>query len=274
MNKAPLNDAIAFAISKMVDDASLDRYREPSHSDIEFEFKRTGLLKADPKQQGKPVGKAKRVKAVLTWAIDNDMEAGERLVYLLLALVKSVGGFRSQSTNYIGEEAVNNLTQVFEGEGYILSKDGNLSRVILDNLNSIQQYEVLNSYAARARRGIGDAALITGTSKDLMEAVAAYIIQQKWGAYSTQDNFPTLLGQAFTSLGLKTTVDEKQPGELAQNRVERALYELACSINMLRNKEGTGHGRPFLPSVTDTEAKLAIEAMGLISEFMLSKLKG
>ena len=105
-----------------------------------------------------------------------------------------------------------------------------------------------------------------------MEAVAAFVVQKKWSNYSAQSNFPTLLGQAFTSLGLATPQEKEQPKEPAQKRVERALYELACSINKLRNKEGTGHGRPFLSTVSESEAKTAIESIGLISEYLLSKL--
>jgi hypothetical protein len=80
------------------------------------------------------------------------------------------------------------------------------------------------------------------------------------------------LGQAFTSLGLATSQEPIQPNEPAQRKVERALYELACSINKLRNKEGTGHGRPFISSVTKGEAKMAIESIGIISEYLLSRL--
>lgn len=272
MNKVPLNDSIAIAISKMVDGALCDKKREPSHSEIEYEFQRVRLLKADPKQQGNSVGKAKRVKTVLYWAIENDLEAGEKLVYSLLNLVKSVGGFRLTSPNFIGEEAIGNLINAFKDEGYSLSRDGNLNRVVLENLNSVEQHIALKAYAKRAIKGNEDAALLTGTSKDLMEAVAAYIILEKWGAYPTQANFPTLLGQAFTALGLATTNEKQQINEPAQKRVERALYEFACSINKLRNKEGTGHGRPFLTNVTDEEAKVAIEGIGLISEFLLSKM--
>lgn len=272
MNKAPLNDEIAVVISRMVDDAMIQNKREPSHYDIESEFRKVGLLHADPRQKNTPVGKAKRVRAVLNWAVENNLEAGERLVYLLLSLVRSFGGFRINSPNYIGEEVISDLVNSFKEVGYILGHDGILSIAILDNLNSVEKHKVLNSYAIRARKGVEDAALITGTSKDLMEAVAAYIIQEKWGSYSTQNNFSTLLGQAFTGLGLATTFDEKEIKESAQRRVERALYELACSINSLRNKEGTGHGRPFLSSVTEEEARLAIESIGLISEFLLAKL--
>jgi len=60
---------------------------------------------------------------------------------------------------------------------------------------------------------------------------------------------------------------------LTIQRLERSLYKLGCSINTLRNKEGTGHGRIFLPNVSKDEARLAIESMGIISEFLLSKLE-
>jgi hypothetical protein len=81
-----------------------------------------------------------------------------------------------------------------------------------------------------------------------------------------------LLGQAFTCLDLATPQTQQQPNEKAQARMERALFELACSINKLRNKEGTGHGRPFLSTISESEARVAIESIGLIAEYLLSKL--
>ena len=47
------------------------------------------------------------------------------------------------------------------------------------------------------------------------------------------------------------------------------MFELACGINALRNKAGTGHGRPWLSNVTDSEAKAVVEFMGVIAEWML-----
>jgi len=63
MSKLSLNDAILIAIAKMVDDSQTST-REPSHNDIESTFERAGLLAADPKQAGQPVGKAKRIRSV------------------------------------------------------------------------------------------------------------------------------------------------------------------------------------------------------------------
>lgn len=94
----------------------------------------------------------------------------------------------------------------------------------------------------------------------------------KFGYYPTTANFPTLLGQAFNALGLATTSDKIVIGE-PYIVVERALYELGCAVNALRNKEGTGHGRPFLSSLTSGQARSAVESMGMISEFLLFKRK-
>jgi hypothetical protein len=270
--KLPLNDLVIVAVAKMVDDSQSET-REPSHNDIEYSFERAGLLDCDPKRSGKAVGKSKRVRAVLSWALENDINAGENLVHLLLSSVKSCGGFRPSSKNYIGDEPIANLREVFRDEGYSLSADGVINRIILENLDSIEMNNVLRAYARRAIKGVDDAALLAGTSKDLMEAVAAFVIEQIWGSYSQHDNFPTLIGQAFTALGLSTSHGGLQQDEPAFKSVERALFELACTINKLRNKEGTGHGRPFQSNVSNAEAKLAIESIGVISEFLLLKLQ-
>ena len=111
-----------------------------------------------------------------------------------------------------------------------------------------------------------------GTSKDLLEAVSVYVLQLKWGSTPSIMNFPTLLGQAFTVLNLDTTSSPKIPGEAVQRRMERAFYEMACSINQLRNKLGTGYGPLFLSTITPEEGKAAVETMGIIDEYMLQKL--
>ena len=102
-----------------------------------------------------------------------------------------------------------------------------------------------------------------------MEATAAHILQQRYGYYSPTSNFPTLLGQTFIELGLATNQTAPTPGEAPERRIERALYELACGINQLRNKQGTGHGRPWLPTVSEADARMATELMGIIAERLL-----
>ena len=112
-----------------------------------------------------------------------------------------------------------------------------------------------------------------GTGKDLIEATAAHIIQERFGHYPKEANLPTLLGQAFTALGLATPEAVRQVGEPAQRRLERALYEAGCAVNALRNKEGTGHGRPWLPTVSDAEAHASVQLIGIVASFLLAAHK-
>lgn len=265
---APVTDAIIVAVSQLVDDAQCAR-RDPSHSDLEFHIRRANLTEGDPICHGQTVGKAKRIRATLNWALENDNEAGGDLVSSLISLVRGHGGFRETSPNYVGSEAIANLAAAMNDEGFELTRDGHLSCKVLENLSGMALTKALMAYVQRAKRGVQDAALLAGTGKDLLEAVAAHILDQRYGAYSSTSNFPTLLGRVFIDLGLATPQEAVQPGEPANKRVERAMYELACGINQLRNKQGTGHGRPWLPTVTGAEAKMAVEAMGIIAERLL-----
>lgn len=263
----PLSDAVVTALARLVDDAKATR--QPTHSEIEYEFSRAGVLEGDPKNQGQPIGKAKRVRAVLSWAIEHSPSGGERLVYLLLAMLRAKGGFRGDSPNYVGAEAVRDARDVFREEGFDLALDGTLSRLVLDELAGRALTKALRNYVRRAKRGADDAALLAGTSKDLVEATAKHVLAERYGQVGAVQNFPTLLGQAFVAVGL---AHEFRTGNRPHQRVEAALYELACAVNQLRNREGTGHGRPFVPQVTKRQARTATESMGIVAEVLLDAL--
>lgn len=272
MDKIPLNDSVAYAIARLVDDAQKDR-RDPSHSEIEFQVRKFGLTEGDPNKDGQPVGKAKRVRAILNWGIENKIQSTEQFSAGLIALLRACGGFRPESPNYVGKDEILNLADSLKSVGVSLGLDGSIAPLALDGLTGKELTLALALYVNRAKKGIEDAALLVGTSKDLMEAVAAHVLQELWGFYPSQDNFPTLLGQAFTALGFATTVKPEVQGEHPRAAMERRMYELACSINKLRNKQGTGHGRPWISDLSQDEAKAAVEFIGVISERMLIELK-
>lgn len=265
---APLTDAVIFAVARLVDDAQSET-REPSHSDLDFQISKASLSQCDPKAQGHHVGKAKRVRGVLSWALENNVASGQKLISTLLAFLQSHGGFRQESPNYCGSEPIANAITTFKSEGFTLTSDGRLLPQVLDNLSGAALTDALMLYVKRARQGAEDAALLTGTSKDLLEATAAHILQSRNGSYPSGANFETLLGMAFVALGLSTPQHPVVPGELAQAKVERGMFSLAVGINAMRNKVGTGHGRPWPPNVTDVEARAAIQFMGTIAEWLL-----
>ena len=269
----PITDLIVAVVSKMVDDSQAEAYREPSHSDLDFYFGRCGLSNVDPKSQGQTVGKAKRVRSVLSWAIDNDQAAGGKLIESLVSKIRASGGFRETSENYIGNEVIVRAIEAFDSEGYTFTKDGDLRPKNLEALSGRDLTEALCAYVRRAKKGAEDAALLSGTGKDLLEATAAHVISMIFGTYPQQANFPTLLGQAFVALGLATPEDQPSSTESYQRSMERGMYQVAVGVNRLRNKQGTGHGRPWVADITSAEAEAAIVLSGTVAGYMLDKLK-
>ena len=135
--RPPLNDSIALALARVVDDAQAGR-REPSHSDIQFCITAWKLAQGDPASQGQTVGKAKRVRSVLTWAIEHSFENGRGFVDQLVSLVRSCGGFRLGSPNHVGDEAVTSLREAMASEGFVLTSDGELRPAALDAMSGAE----------------------------------------------------------------------------------------------------------------------------------------
>lgn len=269
----PLTDTVIVALALLVDDSQLAEKREPTHYDLDLLFAQVNL--AGGEQQGpggRPIGKAKRIRGALNRAMINNQKGGDSFVSALISNVQGKGGFRPQSANYCGSEAIANLVAAIANNGWDLTTDGNLAPRVLEAMGGRQLTAALEAYADRARRGVLDSPLLAGTAKDLLEATAAHVLVEKWGSYPTHSNFPTLLGQAFTALNLATPTGPPQEKEPVKKRVERAAYELGCALNALRNKEGTGHGRPWLDGITQSQARFAIESMGNIASLMLDNL--
>ncbi|PPK77335.1 abortive infection Abi-like protein [Methylobacter tundripaludum] len=267
----PISDLILVAISKLVDDAKVES-REPTHYDLDVQIKKAGLTESDPKTQGQSVGKAKRIRATLNWALENNPQAGSKLVELILSQVRAVGGFRETSPNYAGKEQILNAISVFDTENFSLSENGDIRPKVLDTLKGKHLTDALQAYAQRAKRGSEDAALLSGTGKDLLEATAKHIIHTKFGNHPTNANFPTLLGQAYAALRMATPEDTKTANEPAIKDYERALFSMATSINRVRNKEGTGHGKLCITALSPEESHSIIETVGIIAEFLLNRL--
>lgn len=269
---SPVSDAILIAVARLVDDTKSET-REPSHSDIDSLVKRARVFEGDPRARGEQVGKAKRVKAILGWAIENNPEAGGEFISSLVAQIRGCGGFRESSPNFVGNEEIRNAIDAFKTEAFELTTGGELFPMCLENLSGRKLTEALWTYVRRAQKGHSDAALLTGTSKDLLEATAIHIISETWGHQQKHSNFPTILGQAFIAVGMYAPTGEKKEGLSVKERLQKALYDVGCAVNQLRNREGTGHGRPWLHSVSDSEAKIAVEIMGAIAEHLLFELE-
>lgn len=268
-----VTDTVVHVFAQLVDDSSGGgSYREPSHSDIEFQVNAAGLALCDPKQQGQTIGKAKRVRAVLYAAMTANPSAASQFAMGLLGKIRACGGFRSGSPNFVGSEAIANAKLACEGVGFVLSDDGTLAPKVLTALRGPELTDALLGYARRAQQGAEDAALVAGTGKDLLEATAAHVLMTIRGSYPTGANFQALLGMAFIALDLAVPEMAEAQGESPVRAMERGLFATAIGVNRVRNKQGSGHGRPWLPTLTDAEAKAAIESVGTVASYLLTKL--
>lgn len=271
----PLTETIHTAVAGLFADDPVNRRdpdakpRDPSHHALTECFSRVGLEHADIK-----AGKEKRVRAVLAWALDNDLDAGRRLVSLLLSAAKGSGGFRPDSKNAIDGEAISNLQSALRSEAWHLASDGSLEPQLTDeSLAGPLVTEVLSAYVRRASMGGEDDALVIGTSKDLLEAAACHVLVEKQGKYDTSLRFESLLAQAYLAVGLALPGEKESSVEPARKKLERGMFQAAVSINRLRNKAGTGHGRPFLPTVGPADARVAVRTMGAVADLLLDALR-
>lgn len=248
----------------------------PSHDELDRLLRRAGfdIAKVGARRvDGELVGKMKRLRDVFGYALDSAPEMGWQLCLSFVPALKAAGRFRVGTADYVGDAIITAARDAFGSVGYELDSEGNLRPRLIQDLGSVQANAVLMTYVRRAQRGAGDAALVTGTSKDLLEATARHVLLRQVGDYRPKDDFPTTMFEAFYALGLQPA-----PSLLPQltsdphAAVEQCLYLLANAVNRLRNSEGTGHGRPTPPSLTEREARMTIQAMGLISQFLLDKL--
>jgi hypothetical protein len=270
---APLTADIAHAVARLHDDQGSPR--KPSHGDLSAAVKRAGLAAVDPAQgaavPGQTQGKHRRLREVLLWALEHDPAKGERLVGGLVAQLRSLGGFSESSPNYCGRDAIENARAAFKRSGYLLASDGDLRAIVLENLAGKELSAALRQYIARAQRGVADAALLAGTAKDLMEATAGHVVLELEGSPSSARNFPMLLVHAYQALGLATS---QKNGQQPREQFDAALFQVAQAVNAMRNRDGTGHGRPWLPEVTEEEARLAVQAIGVVADHLLVRLDG
>ena len=155
-----------------------------------------------------------------------------------------------------------------------LTRDGLLRARSLASLSGRQLTAALRTYVTRAQRGFEDSVLVVGTDKDILEATAAHVITECFGQYPEQADFPTLLGQAFVALGLDAQRPKVEASGIpgARTALNVSLYELGCAVNRFRNKAGSGHGRPFIPTISKLEVRSLTEAAGLVAGHLLDAL--
>lgn len=255
----------------------------PSHDQLDQAFARTGLSSGDPApgghtREGAPLGKTKRIRQVFVHATDQDPAAGLKLMQQIVSLLRANGAFTPALDEYAGAPKISRLRDAVGHLGFTLDSSGALRPTVIDNLTGTQLTQALHSYVDRINLNPDDAPLQIGTGKELDEATARHVLEQRTGSYPTggpAGSFPVTLAAAFTTLGLEVPPQVQLHSD-PHRQVQQCLFLLGVAVNRLRNDAGTGHGRPGQPRktqpLTPAEARLVARATALIAGALLDEL--
>jgi hypothetical protein len=247
----------------------------PSHSKLTRVFMAGGYGDDDPYvppangKLGTP-NKEQRVLQVFATAVRKP--AGARaLVEAMLTDLRVFGSFTADHANY-SPEAVKSAQRAFSRKGWVLGDDGLLAPMAGIDLSTGGRH-ALDEQLARLRRSTEDPGALLGSSKDLLEAVAKFVLQEMGLPLSGKENFNHLWYLSRERLNLlPQNVDANIPGHESVRAVLQSAWAIADQVNELRKIQGAGHGRTLPTGVTRELALLIVREACSVAEFMLTSL--
>jgi hypothetical protein len=116
-----------------------------------------------------------------------------------------------------------------------------------------------------------DLSAVVGAAKELAESTARIVLSVRGEILPDDAKFSNLVHRAHVAL-------DRQPGEgLAAEDdqirdMAQGLKKLVTPLAPLRNQVGTGHGRSVVPLVIEEQARVAIHASWLWSDWCMNRL--
>jgi len=269
MNNAPLSEEIAVALSRFFLQGA-----GPSHSQLDEIFRRCRAARFDPARDGaQTVGKERRVRAVLSESAAATDVDHTRLVTDLVARLRAAGCFDSDSASYAGLPAIEGAQRAFQSAGWALSESGTIGPLVLAGLDSKRLRPAINAQLERVRNAPQDAALLIGTAKELLEATGRYALEELGQPARPNASFDELVYIARERLHiLPEQVDATDEATKMIREVYDGLWKIARAVNLLRDYEGTGHGRTKMASTPSYTARVIVQAVALLAQLMISTL--
>ena len=261
---APVNAEIGAALGRFFHGGS-----GPSHTSLSSAFAQAGYGEDDPYDGSFP-NKERRVQVVVAAAARRPVRARE-LVEAILTQLRVAGMFDSEFTSY-QPDAVRALQRGLHRIGWQLDAGGYLSPLGVADMTTGGR-DALDEQLDRMRRASDDPALLIGTAKDLLEAVAKFVLEELGALYNPKADFAELWYLARSRLGIHPKqVDGSLPGASVIQTVMQSAWNIADSVNQLRNLQGTGHGRTLPTGVTAEMALLVVREACSIAEYVLMTL--
>jgi hypothetical protein len=219
--------------------------------------------------------KENRVRDTITAAIRRPQRARE-LVEGLLAEMRIDGCFLvidDPTEERWRAGRVRAAQAAFARIDWELTDDGELQPAGVATVSSVVGRPAIDDQLQRLRRASDDPALLIGTAKEMLESTAKYVLDAFSVSYKSSTDFDQLWFHARDRLGLHPKdVDASQPGGKEVREILEASWSIARMVKVLRNAEGTGHGRTLPTVMTSEMALLVVREACSVAELVLSTL--
>lgn len=257
----PINGEVAAAIAQFFYMGA-----GPSHSVLTRAFTAAGYADSDPYDPiAQTPNKQQRVLTVFH-AAERKPLGSRKLMDGLLNALRLHGSF-ADSNN---AEHLRSLRAAVTHVGWGLSEDVRLTRVGDIDLETGGR-AALDEQLERLRRNLDDPAALIGGAKELLEAIAKFVLEEGGRLPQQKVDFPGLIAMSFEMLGIQpAVVDDSIAGAKQIRAIYQSAKTVALTVNELRNLQGTGHGRTLPTGVSPQAARYVIREVTHVAELMLT----
>lgn len=267
MSRPPISADIAVRF------AQIYKYEQgtvrPTHRQLDAVFKRYGFADVapyDPAAESKP-NKEIRVRQVLE-AVRRQPRYSREIVDALLVDLRALDCFTNGS---IGDDVLTRLQAAFKAEGFELTQEGNLRTAGAVDLSTGGR-AALDEQLARLLKAEDDPALALGAAKDLLEAVAKFVLHELGWPHDPKDDFSKVWYFARERLGLLPQQAATGPAQKQVQQILQSTWTIALKVSEMRNAHGTGHGRTLPTGVTAEIAQMVVREACSVAELVLATL--
>jgi len=215
--------------------------------------------------------KEKRVQATVCAAIRAPKRARQLVNGLLSAL--RTHGVIVEGTPQFDKANTEVLRRALTHQGWSLAPNGHMAPIGAIDLETGGR-EALDDQIRRLRQNTDDPALLLGTVKELLESVAKFVLQELQFLPPNRNlGYDELWHLTRDRLGiLPEQVAGDGDGSKAIKAILGSAWKIAKQVNVLRNLQGTGHGRTLPSGVTAEQALLVVREACSVAEFTLATL--
>lgn len=245
----------------------------PSHSALTRAFLGARLGDVAPNPGGTSAdgpNKEGRVQLTVMAAVRRP-DTARPLVDGLLSLLRTGRHFDRTRPDF-DLDAFTTLAKAFSRQGWTLTPDGELMPVGEIDLQTGGR-EALDEQIARLRRNTDDPGALIGSTKDLLEATAKFILTELSVPFGEKFAFDELWHHVRDRLGiLPVQIAQDVPGSKCIKSIVQSAWTIVEQVNVLRGLQGSGHGRTLPTGVTPEQALLVVREACSVAEFALASL--